>query len=68
MVIDVVGGLLTGRLALLADAGDMLTDSAALGLSAFAMRMAAKPSTLENSYGYHRAELLAAITNAVVLL
>ena len=68
MVIDVVGGLLTGRLALLADAGDMLTDSAALGLSAFAMRMAAKPSTPEKSYGYHRAEILAAVTNAVGLL
>jgi cobalt-zinc-cadmium efflux system protein len=68
MVIEVVGGLLTGSLALLADAGHMLTDVAALGLSAFAMWMAAKPSTPEKSYGYHRAEILAAVTNAVVLL
>ena len=68
MVIEVVGGLLTGSLALLADAGHMLTDVAALGLSAFAMRMAARPSTPEKSYGYHRAEILAAVTNAVVLL
>jgi cobalt-zinc-cadmium efflux system protein len=68
MVIEVVGGLLTGSLALMADAGHMLTDIAALGLSAFAMWMAARPSTPEKSYGYHRAEILAAVTNAVVLL
>lgn len=68
MVIEVVGGLLSGSLALLADAGHMLTDVAALGLSAFAMWMAARPSTPEKSYGYHRAEILAAVTNAVVLL
>jgi cobalt-zinc-cadmium efflux system protein len=68
MIIEVVGGLLTGSLALLADAGHMLTDVAALGLSVFAMWMAARPSTPEKSYGYHRAEILAAVTNAVVLL
>ncbi|HSL02227.1 MAG TPA: cation diffusion facilitator family transporter [Nitrospiraceae bacterium] len=68
MVIEVVGGLFTGSLALLADAGHMLTDVAALGLSAFAMWMAARPSTPEKSYGYHRAEILAAVTNAVLLL
>ena len=68
MVIEVAGGLFTGSLALLADAGHMLTDLAALGLSAFAMRMAARPSTPEKSYGYHRAEILAAVINAVVLL
>jgi cobalt-zinc-cadmium efflux system protein len=68
MVIELVGGLLTQSLALLADAGHMLTDVAALGLSAFAMCMAARPSTPEKSYGYHRAEILAAVTNAVVLL
>ncbi len=68
MIIEVVGSLLTGSLALLADAGHMLTDVAALGLSAFVMWMAARPSTPEHSYGYHRAEILAAVTNAVVLL
>lgn len=68
MIVEVVGGLVTGSLALLADAGHMLTDVAALGLSAFAMWMAARPSTPEKSYGYHRAEILAAVTNAVVLL
>ena len=68
MVIEVIGGLFTGSLALLADAGHMLTDVAAIGLSVFAMWMAAKPATPEKSYGYHRAEILAAVTNAVVLL
>ena len=68
MVIEVVGGLFTGSLALLADAGHMLTDVAALGLSAFAMWMAARPSPPEKTYGYHRAEILAAVINAVVLL
>jgi len=68
MVIEVIGGLLTGSLALLADAGHMLTDMAAIGLSAFAMWMAARPSTPEKSYGYHRAEILTAVINAVVLL
>ena len=68
MCIEVVGGLFTGSLALLADAGHMLTDVAALGLSAFAMWMAARPSTPEKTYGYHRAEILAAVINAVVLL
>ena len=68
MLVEVVGGLITGSLALLADAGHMLTDLAALGLSAFAMWMAARPSTPEKSYGYHRAEILAAVANAVVLL
>ena len=68
MVIEVIGGLLTHSLALLADAGHMLTDVAALGLSAFAMWMATRPSTPEKTYGYHRAEILAAVTNAVVLL
>lgn len=68
MVIEVVGGLFTGSLALLADAGHMLTDMAAIGLSAFAIWMAARPYTPEKTYGYHRAEILAAVTNAVVLL
>jgi len=68
MVIELVGGLFTGSLALLADAGHMLTDVAALGLSAFAMWIAARPSPPEKSYGYHRAEILAAVINAVVLL
>ena len=68
MVIEVIIGLLAGSLAVLADAGHMLTDVAALSLTIFAMWMAARPSTPEKTYGYHRAEILAAVVNAVVLL
>ncbi len=68
MVIEVIGGILTGSLALLADAAHMFTDVAALLLSSFAMWMAARPHTPEKTYGYHRAEILAAVVNALVLL
>lgn len=68
MVIEAIGGILTGSLALLADAAHMLTDVAALLLSSFAMWMAARPHTQEKTYGYHRAEILAAVVNALVLL
>jgi cobalt-zinc-cadmium efflux system protein len=68
MVVEVIGGLMTGSLALLADSGHMLTDMGALSLSLFAMWMAGKPATPEKTFGYHRAEILAAVTNAVVLL
>jgi cobalt-zinc-cadmium efflux system protein len=68
MVVEVIGGILTGSLALLADAAHMLTDVTALLLTSFAMWMAAKPHTQEKTYGYHRAEILAAVVNALVLL
>lgn len=68
MVLEVISGLLAGSLALLADAGHMLTDVAALGFSAIAMWIAARPATPVKTYGYHRAEILAAVLNAVVLL
>lgn len=68
MLVETIGGLFTGSLALFADAGHMFTDFAALSLSSFAMWMARKPATLDKTYGYHRAEILAAVTNAVVLL
>ena len=68
MIVEIIGGWLTRSLALFADAGHMMTDVAALSLSAFAMWMAGKPSTPEKTYGYHRAEILAAAVNAVVLL
>ncbi|WHZ14974.1 MAG: Cobalt/zinc/cadmium resistance protein CzcD [Nitrospira sp.] len=68
MVVEVIAGFFAGSLAVLADAGHMLTDVAALSLSAFALWMAGKPSTPEHTYGYHRAEILAAVVNAVVLL
>lgn len=65
---EVVGGLLTHSLALLADAGHMLTDVAGLGLALLAIRFAERPATPEHTYGYYRVEILAALTNAVVLI
>ncbi len=65
---EVIGGLLTGSLALLADAGHMLTDVAGLGLALFAIKFAERPATPARTYGYYRVEILAALTNAVVLI
>lgn len=67
LIIEVVGGLLTHSLALLADAGHMLTDVAGLGLALLAIKFAERPATPERTYGYYRVEILAALTNAVVL-
>ena len=68
MVAEAVTGLLTKSLALLADAGHMLTDAGALGLSLLAIWFSERPSTPERSFGYYRAEILAAFVNALVLL
>ncbi len=65
---EVVGGLLTHSLALLADAGHMLTDVAGLALALLAIRFAERPATPERTYGFYRVEILAALTNAVVLI
>ncbi len=67
LVAEVVGGLLTGSLALLADAGHMTTDVAGLGLALLAIWFGGRPATPERTYGYYRAEILAALANAVVL-
>lgn len=67
MIIEVVGGLVTGSLALLADAGHMLTDVAGICLSLFAIWFASKPPTPSNTYGYVRSEILAALANGVLL-
>jgi cobalt-zinc-cadmium efflux system protein len=67
MVVEVVGGLLAGSLALLADAGHMLADTGALGLSWLAFRMAARPPDEHRSYGYHRFQILAAFINSLAL-
>lgn len=66
-LVEVIGGILTNSLALLADAAHMLTDVAGLGLALFATWMSAKPATPTRTYGYYRVEILAALTNAVVL-
>jgi cobalt-zinc-cadmium efflux system protein len=68
MVVELVAGFWTGSLALLADAGHMLTDAAALALALFATWIAARPPTPAKTYGYYRAEILAALVNALVLL
>ena len=67
-VIEVAGGLLTGSLALLADAGHMLTDAGALGLALFALWISRRPITTRRSYGYYRMEILAALVNGVALV
>ena len=68
MFAEVVGGLLANSLALLADAGHMLTDVAALGLSLFAIWAAQRPATPKRTYGYHRMEILAALANGATLV
>ena len=67
MGIEVVGGLLSGSLALLADAGHMLTDTAALALAWIAAHLTRRPTSSRRSYGYHRAQVLAAFVNALAL-
>lgn len=67
-VAEVIGGLITGSLALLADAGHMLSDNFSLGLALFAFWLSAKPPTPERSFGYKRAEILAALVNGVTLV
>jgi cobalt-zinc-cadmium efflux system protein len=68
MVAEAVGGYLADSLALLADAGHMLSDAAALGLSLFAAWIAQRPPTPQHSYGYYRAEILAALANGSTLI
>jgi cobalt-zinc-cadmium efflux system protein len=67
MVAEVIGGILTNSLALLSDAGHMLTDSLALALSLFALSFASRPASETKTYGFYRAEILAALVNAVIL-
>jgi cobalt-zinc-cadmium efflux system protein len=68
LVMEVVGGYLTNSLALLADAAHMLTDVGGLGLALFASWLSQRPATPVKTYGYYRAEILAALANAVALL
>jgi cobalt-zinc-cadmium efflux system protein len=65
---EVVAGLWTGSLALLADAGHMLADAAALALALFAMWLSDRPAPAARTFGYRRAEILAALANAVALI
>jgi cobalt-zinc-cadmium efflux system protein len=64
---ELIAGFVTNSLALLSDAGHMLSDIGALSLSLFAFRMARRPATLQSTYGYHRIEILAALFNGLTL-
>src|SRR4030042_4579511 len=68
MVAEVVGGFISNSLALLSDAGHMLTDALAIGLSLFAINLARRPATPKRTFGYHRAEIMAALANGTVLI
>jgi cobalt-zinc-cadmium efflux system protein len=67
LVVEVVGGIMANSLALLADAGHMLSDVGALGLSLWALAWTARPATDTKTYGYHRLEILVALVNGLVL-
>ena len=67
-VAEAVGGFMTGSLALLSDAGHMLTDISALGLGLLALWFSGKPADLKKTYGYYRLEILSALLNGVLLL
>jgi len=68
MVVEFLGGLFTNSLALMADAGHMLTDVAALSLSAFALWFSSRPATAAKTYGFLRVEILAALVNGATLI
>lgn len=67
MIAEIIGGLLANSLALLSDAGHMLTDILALGLSIVAMRFAQRPPTASKTFGFYRLEILAAFFNGMLL-
>ena len=68
VVVEAVGAWISGSLALWADAGHMVTDAASIGLALSASYVAALAPTSRRTFGLHRAEILAALVNAVVLL
>src|SRR5579864_5156552 len=68
LLVELVGGLLSHSLALLSDAGHVLTDIFALGLAWYATAQAARPADANKTYGYHRIGILAALANAVTLI
>jgi cobalt-zinc-cadmium efflux system protein len=68
MLVEVMGGIFSGSLALLADAGHMLTDTASLFLAWMAARLAQRPADSLRSYGYHRIQILAAFINGMAFI
>lgn len=67
MLVEVVGGIVANSLALLADAGHMVTDAAAIGLALVAMWLAGRPASINRTFGFQRTEVLAALLNALSL-
>ena len=67
MIAEVIGGILSGSLALLADAAHMITDAAAIALALLALWVSGRPASVERTFGYHQAEVLAAMLNALSL-
>jgi cobalt-zinc-cadmium efflux system protein len=68
MIAEVIGGVISHSLALISDAGHMMVDALALGLSLFAVNLAKRPSTLTRTFGYHRVEIMAALANGSILV
>ena len=68
MIVEVIGGIISGSLALLADAGHMLTDTMALALAAVAFHVSRRPADTKLTYGYQRFQILAAFVNGLTLL
>jgi cobalt-zinc-cadmium efflux system protein len=67
LAVEVVGGLASHSLALLADAGHVFTDAAGIGLALLAIWVGSRPASTARTYGYLRLEILAAVANAVLL-
>ena len=67
MVAEVAGGVISGSLALIADAAHMLTDAVSLGFAWFAFRLAERPADSDRTFGYHRFQILVAFANAIAL-
>jgi cobalt-zinc-cadmium efflux system protein len=68
MIVEAIGGFLTNSLALISDAGHMLSDAAALGLSLLAFKIGERKATMEKTFGYKRFEIIAAFINGVTLI
>ena len=67
MLVEIIGGILTNSLALIADAGHMATDVVGVGMALLAIHFGSRPATIAKSFGYYRLEILAAVANGVLL-
>lgn len=67
MIAEIIGGIISGSLALIADAGHMLADAASIGLALAALHFSARPASVRRTFGYRRLEILAALVNGVTL-